>query len=238
MPSEPDGEPGRGAGPGARLAVEPFGDTTLLVALGDRADPALTARARAIADAIQRARVDGTTGLGRPVPAHATVLVPFDPSIVERAEAIELVRDLATGGVAAAAPTENPAGLVEIPVRYGGADGPDLEAVAEASGLSPAAVVELHATASYRVLFLGFAPGFAYLGGLPAPLALPRRASPRERVPAGSVGIAGEQTGIYPRDMPGGWNLIGRSDAVLFDPALDDPSLLRPGAVVRFVPAR
>jgi 5-oxoprolinase (ATP-hydrolysing) subunit B len=88
------------------------------------------------------------------------------------------------------------------------------------------------------VLFLGFAPGFAYLGGLPDAIATPRRPSPRERVPAGSVGIAGEQTGVYPLSMPGGWNLIGRTDAVLFDPLRADPALLKPGSAVRFVPAR
>ena len=127
---------------------------------------------------------------------------------------------------------------IEIAVRYGGADGPDLEAVADLHGLRPADVADLHASAPYRVLFLGFAPGFGYLAGLPPSLSTPRRASPRERVPAGSVGIAGEQTAVYPLAMPGGWQLIGRTDAVLFDPTRDPPALLRPGAAVRFVPAR
>ena len=127
---------------------------------------------------------------------------------------------------------------LEISVRYGGADGPDLADVAARHGLTPADVVELHAGARYRVLFLGFAPGFAYMGGLPAAIATPRRPTPRERVPAGSVGIAGEQTGVYPLAMPGGWNLIGRTDARLFDPDRSQPALFRPGAVVRFVPAR
>jgi KipI family sensor histidine kinase inhibitor len=134
--------------------------------------------------------------------------------------------------------TEPEGDTIEIPVRYGGPDGPDLEEVASRHGLTSADVVELHAGARYRVLFLGFAPGFAYLGGLPAAIATPRRASPRERVPAGSVGIAGEQTGVYPLSMPGGWNLIGRTDLVLFDPLRPEPALLRPGAPVRFVPAR
>jgi KipI family sensor histidine kinase inhibitor len=223
---------------GSGLVVEPFGDSALLVVLGDRADAGLTARARSTAGAIQRARA-AHAGLGRPVPAHATVLVPFDPLSIERDAAIELLRDLATAVPAGGGETaEAPAPPVEIPVRYGGSDGPDLDAVVEACGLSAAEVVELHASAEHRVLFLGFAPGFAYLGGLPGPLAMPRRASPRVRVPAGSVGIAGEQTGIYPRDMPGGWQLIGRTDSVLFDPTRDEPALLRPGAAVRFVPVR
>jgi KipI family sensor histidine kinase inhibitor len=219
------------------IVVEPFGDCALLVVLGDRPDAALTARATAIAAAIQRARV-ARGWLGRPVPAHATVLVPFDPLPIERRAAVEVVRELAAAapsGGDASGPSRPP---VEIAVRYGGPDGPDLDAVAEATGLSVASVVEAHAAAEHRVLFLGFAPGFAYLGGLPAALAMPRRAGPRERVPAGSVGIAGEQTGIYPREMPGGWQLIGRTEEVLFDPARDEPALLQPGHVVRFVPVR
>jgi KipI family sensor histidine kinase inhibitor len=216
--------------------VEPFGDAALLIVLGDRADEALTALARSIAEAIQEVRA-AHPGLGRPVPAHATVLVPFDQVAIERGAAMELVRTLARD-VHPPAAGDTPGLTVEIPVRYGGPDGPDLDGVAAATGLSAAEVVDLHASADHRVLFLGFAPGFPYLGGLPSALAMPRRASPRERVPAGSVGIAGEQTGIYPRDMPGGWQLIGRTHAVLFDPARDEPALLAPGTAVRFVPVR
>ena len=224
------------------LVVESFGDSALLVVLGDRADLAVTERAGWIADAIQRARADHP-GLGRPVPAHASVLVPFDPLALDRDAAAELVRELASdpqGGADArgAGECEAPQRTVEIQVRYGGADGPDLDVVAEAAGLSPAAVIDLHAAADHRVLFLGFAPGFAYLGGLPAALVVPRRTSPRERVPAGSVGIAGGNTGIYPRAMPGGWQLIGRTEAVVFDPNRPEPALLRPGTSVRFVPVR
>jgi KipI family sensor histidine kinase inhibitor len=229
MPAEVRGASG--------LVVEAFGDAALLVVLGDRADEALTALARSIAEAIQEVRA-AQPGLGRPVPAHATVLVPFDPVAIDRAAAAELVRTLARDVRAPDLAAEASRPTIEIPLRYGGADGPDLDAVSAASSLSPAEVVELHASADHRVLFLGFTPGFAYLGGLPGALAMPRRASPRERVPAGSVGIAGEQTGIYPRDMPGGWQLIGRTDTVLFDPVRDEPALLAPGTAVRFVPVR
>ncbi|MDU2939673.1 MAG: 5-oxoprolinase subunit PxpB [Enterobacteriaceae bacterium] len=125
---------------------------------------------------------------------------------------------------------------IEIPVVYGGAQGPDLEEVARHSGLTPRQVVELHASVDYVVWFLGFQPGFPYLGGLPEQLITPRRAEPRLLVPAGSVGIGGAQTGIYPLPTPGGWQLIGTTPLALFDPAKSEPVLLRPGDSVRFVP--
>lgn len=127
---------------------------------------------------------------------------------------------------------------VEIPVVYGGEAGPDLPIVAEYAGLSPSQVVELHASIDYVVWFLGFQPGFPYLGGLPTQLATPRRAEPRVSVPAGSVAIGGAQTGIYPLSTPGGWNLIGRTELPLFNPTLAEPVLLRPGDTVRFIPRR
>lgn len=125
---------------------------------------------------------------------------------------------------------------VEIPVVYGGEQGPDLEEVARHSGLTPRQVVELHASVDYVVWFLGFQPGFPYLGGLPEQLITPRRAEPRLLVPAGSVGIGGAQTGIYPLPTPGGWQLIGTTPLALFDPAKSEPVLLRPGDSVRFIP--
>lgn len=127
---------------------------------------------------------------------------------------------------------------VDIPVIYGGKQGPDLPLVAEHSGLSPKQVVELHASADYVVWFLGFQPGFAYLGGLSPKLAMPRRAEPRVQVPAGSVGIGGELTGIYPLTTPGGWQLIGHTSLALFDASQSEPVLLRPGDTVRFVPQK
>ena len=232
--AEQDPRAGRGS---REFDVSPFGDAALLVTLGDRADPELTRAAHAVAAAVEQIR-GSTSALGRPVPAHASVLVPIDPLALDRTAAMQIV-----AGAAAAAlrsPSPLPAASrdpIEIPVRYGGDAGPDLVEIAERSGLRPADVIELHASALYEVLFLGFAPGFAYLGGVPAPLVTPRRATPRERVPAGSVAIAGEHSAVYPLSMPGGWNLIGRTDAVLFDPASDPPARLRPGATVRFVPS-
>ncbi|SKC23078.1 sensor histidine kinase inhibitor, KipI family [Kosakonia radicincitans] len=127
---------------------------------------------------------------------------------------------------------------IEIPVLYGGDAGPDLGRVAEHCRMSEKQVVELHASVDYVVWFIGFQPGFPYLGALPEALATPRRAEPRVRVAAGSVGIGGAQTGIYPLETPGGWNLIGRTDLALFNPRLAEPSLLRPGDTLRFIPRK
>lgn len=217
--------------------VEPFGDAAVLVTIGDRADPVIAARAQVLAADLDLLRGDGG-GFGRAVPAHASVLVPFDPTVVGLEAALATIRQrAATSEDRSGRGESGPGGTsIDIPVRYGGLDGPDLDDVAATLGLSPVDVIELHAGATYRVLFLGFAPGFAYLGGLPPALATPRRASPRERVASGSVGIAGEQTAVYPIAMPGGWQLIGRTDVRLFDPVRPEPALLRPGAVVRFVP--
>lgn len=127
---------------------------------------------------------------------------------------------------------------VEIPVVYGGAAGPDLDEVARHSGLTPQQVVEAHAAADYTVYFIGFQPGFPYLAGLDDRLHTPRRAEPRVLVPAGSVGIGGSQTGVYPLASPGGWQLIGQTDVVLFNPQSQPPTFLRPGDSVRFVPQK
>jgi KipI family sensor histidine kinase inhibitor len=154
------------------------------------------------------------------VPAARTVLVVGDP-----------LPDLA--GLLVAPAEEEPGPLVELPVRY---DGPDLAEVAALTGLTAGEVVRRHAAAEYTVAFCGFAPGFGYLTGLPARLHVPRRATPRTAVPAGAVGLAGEFTGVYPRRSPGGWQLLGRTDAVLWDADRDPPALLAPGTRVRFTP--
>lgn len=127
---------------------------------------------------------------------------------------------------------------IDIPVVYGGKLGPDLTLVAEHCGLTPQQVVELHSSQGYVVWFLGFQPGFAYLGGLSPKLAVPRRAEPRVQVPAGSVGIGGQHTGIYPLATPGGWQLIGHTSQAMFDSRRAEPVLLRPGDTVRFVPQK
>jgi len=128
--------------------------------------------------------------------------------------------------------------LVEIPVIYGNAAGPDLQVVADHAAMTPKQVVELHSSTDYVVYFIGFQPGFPYLGGLDSRLHTPRRAEPRVSVPAGSVGIGGSQTGVYPLASPGGWQLLGQTPIALFNPQQQPPTLLRPGDSVRFVPQK
>ena len=220
--------------------IEPFGDGALLVSYDERIDPLINGAAHALAAAV---RADQSSGAwGSPVPGYASVLVPYDPLRWTASEAesalSRIVGTLPAAG--ARVPTEAELTLgeavLDIPVRYGGEHGPDLAEVAERCGLSPDAVVELHASVTYRAYLLGFAPGFAYLGTLPEALQLPRRDSPRTRVPAGSVGIAGPQTAVYPLSTPGGWHLIGRTDLPIWDPLRDPPALIAPGRQVRFVP--
>ena len=170
------------------------------------------------------ARIPGVVNLH---PAYESVLIVFDPLAATHESFHDAVEHL---------PADRPLPAPrhhEIPVRY---DGPDLASLAALHGLAPERVVELHTAPEYRVAFLGFVPGFAYLEGLPPALHTPRLAAPRKEVPAGSVGIAGAQTGIYPIATPGGWQLIGRTDAALFDPARTPMSLLQPGDRVRFRP--
>jgi KipI family sensor histidine kinase inhibitor len=170
------------------------------------------------------------------------VLVPFDPRSATGDEVSAIVRPLLPAGPDASAEAPDDALIRRAPrdqvvrVRYGGADGPDLEATASELGLTPADVVALHAGTPYEVLFLGFAPGFAYLGELPEALVVPRLATPRTHVPAGSVAIADAMTAVYPRPSPGGWRLLGRTDVVLFDASAVPPSRLQPGDRVRFEP--
>lgn len=212
------------------LDIRPVGDSALLVVFGDRIDLATNRRAHACAQRIARPRL---AGVGECVPAYASILVHYDPLqwdfhqlAIEIASILDDERE------------EEPwePRLVTIPVRYGGVHGPDLAFVASHTGLDEAEVIHLHSHVEYPVFMMGFTPGFPYLGGMDERLATPRLDQPRERVPAGSVGIAGKQTGIYSIDSPGGWRIIGRTTLRLFDPQGDAPFLLSPGDRVRFTP--
>lgn len=175
---------------------------------------------------------EGGEPLEEIVPGMNNLTLVFDPEVTDPARLGRRLTELwRQGEELDYQPRER-----EIPVHYGGEWGPDLEEAARHCGLTPAELVARHSGGDYRVYFLGFQPGFAYLGGLAAGLAVPRRREPRLKVPAGSVGIGGAQTGIYPAASPGGWQLIGRTDLALFDPDRDEPSYLLPGDRVRFVP--
>jgi KipI family sensor histidine kinase inhibitor len=215
--------------PPAALRLRPVGDAALTVELGEGIDPATNARVRALDRALSERPF---AGLVEAVPTHRSLLVCFDPAVTSSAEAGEAIRSLGPFDAA----TEEPGRRHEIRVRYGGDDGPELEAVAARAGLSVSEVVALHSGRDYTAYMLGFLPGFAYLGEVPEILATPRLKTPRTRVPAGSLGIANRLTGVYPAATPGGWNLIGRAATRFFDPDRQPPSLLSPGDRVRFVP--
>jgi KipI family sensor histidine kinase inhibitor len=212
----------------AAARILPVGDAALTVELGRALDPALGARVRAI-DAALAARP--FPGLRETVPAFASLLVAYDPgrsSFAEARAAVERVLDRE------AAPSS--AGTRHVlPVAYGGESGPDLAEVARDRGLSEQEVIARHSAVEYTAYFVGFLPGFAYLGLVPPELETPRRPTPRPRVPAGSVAMAGRLTGVYPFASPGGWSLIGRTPRALFDPWAEEPALIRPGDRVRFV---
>ena len=166
-------------------------------------------------------------------PAYASILVDFDPRVIRHAGVEQAATEIFAQAAGAAFPEPR---TVEVPVFYGGENGPDLESVAALTGHTPDEVVAIHSGAGYLVYFLGFSPGFPYLGGLPESIAAPRLETPRKRVPAGSVAIGGRQTGVYPLASPGGWRIIGRTPLHLFDAAADPPALLQMGDHVRFVP--
>jgi inhibitor of KinA len=165
-------------------------------------------------------------------PAYCSILIKFDAIRLRHEDLERILRGYLERMEAVTVPEPR---LVEIPVCYGGEFGPDLKDVADLHGIAPGAVVELHAATTYVVYFLGFAPGFAYLGELPETLVTPRLATPRRVVPAGSVGIAGRQTGVYPISTPGGWRLLGRTPVTMFQPERARMSLLSIGDRVRFV---
>lgn len=212
------------------LRISPCGDSALTLELGECVSPAVHRRVKAMEQAIRRANLPGVLEL---VPTYTTVCVHYDPCMISYSTLEAQLRQLNTKEEAAS----DEGKLVIIPVCYGGEYGPDLENVAKHAGLTSEEVVARHTAPEYLVYMLGFLPGFAYLGGLDETIACPRLDTPRTRIPAGSVGIAGMQTGIYPLSSPGGWQLIGRTPEKLFSLAENrEQFLLRSGDRVRFQP--
>jgi KipI family sensor histidine kinase inhibitor len=211
------------------VEIRPASDRSLLVSFGNEISLDSHLHVRRLVRAFEGL----PAGILNLHPAYSSVLIDFDP----RRRSHDSVEALVRERMALPMDREvSEARTIEIPVSYGDAFGPDLEDVARHTGLTAARVVELHAAAAYLVYFLGFSPGFPYLGGLPPELATPRLAAPRKVVPAGSVAIGGSQTGVYPVESPAGWRIIGRTALRLFDPAATPPALLRIGDTVRFVP--
>jgi len=209
--------------------LEPTGDTALTVRFGTAMAPNIHDRVLRFAAALER---KPPSWLLEVVPTAHAVTIILQPGTSHARPAQWL---LALARKAAAAPSRRRAGrLITVPVFYGGDHGPDLDDVARFAGMTACDVIRLHTGADYRVYFLGFAPGFPYLGTVPDAIAMPRLPTPRARVAAGSVGIAGRQTGIYPQDSPGGWRIIGRTSRRLYEPHRRPPFLFAPGDRVRF----
>lgn len=213
------------------MEIVPLGDAALIVRVVNdfERDPskALEAVLRA-RDQLHAAKLDGVTDIA---PAYTTVAVFFDPARRIPSDIAERITRALGHSVRSAL---GHARTVEVPVCYDGEFAPDLADVASHARIPPAEVVRLHSRPKYQVSCVGFSPGFPYLSGLPREIATPRRATPRTRVPTGSVGIGGMQTGIYPHESAGGWNIIGRTPLRLFDPMQPRPALLRAGDKVRF----
>ena len=209
--------------------LKPIGDSALLVQLGHEINPALNQRIHALNALLQ----NPIHGILETVPAYSTLLIHYDPLTLTFDQAAHWVRDKMTQLDDSFHRTPR---RLEVPVRYGGASGPDLEAVAVSKGISIADAIRIHSEREYTVYMMGFTPGFPYMGTLDERLIMPRMETPRALVKAGTVAIAASQTGIYPLDSPGGWHLIGWTPLKLFDPASETPFLFSPGDVVTFLP--
>ncbi len=210
------------------MTIRPASDRSLFISFGGE----LSAEKQGLVAALTRSLLN-VRGILNLHPAFTSLLVDFDPRFHSHSAIEALVRERLAAAAEEPAP---PARTVEIPVRFGGEEGLDLDDVAAHTGLTGRQVIERFAAAEYAVAFVGFATCFPYLSGLPAELATPRLAAPRKHVPAGSVAIGGSQAGVYPLSSPGGWRLIGRTGIRLFDPAGEPPPLLRMGDRVRFLP--
>ena len=208
----------------------PLGDAALTVEFGNKIDPAVNDMVIAFADLLRAQAWEGVIDI---VPTYRSVTIHLDPHCLDVNKLSDKLLQLRRS----TSPHTAPSGTKHtIPVLYGGESGPDLQDVASFGNLSIGEAIRLHSSVTYLVYMLGFLPGFPYLGSVPAPIAMPRLATPRNKVAAGSVGIAGRQTGIYPTATPGGWRLIGNTPATLYRPTKARPFLLSPGDLVRFEP--
>ncbi len=204
------------------------GDKAIFIEFGDSIDPDVNQRVRNLKLALEKVAIPGVV---ESVPTYRSLLVYFEPLQVSAGKLRETVYHLLQSVIENELPIPR---LIEIPTAYGGEFGPDLELVAKHNNLSTAEVVRIHTRTRYLIYMLGFMPGFPYLGGMSPRIATPRKTTPRLKLPAGSVGIAGNQTGIYPAESPGGWQIIGRTPLQLFQPTREPPSILRAGDYLTF----
>ncbi len=211
----------------AKILIE--GDSSVLIVFGDTISTEINQRISATVKLIKEQRIEGIVDM---IPAFASLLINYNPLVINYdtiRRRLERILRMDTRAEAAAKR------VFEIPVCYGGEFGPDLGDIAENAGLTPEEVVEIHTSRDYLIYMLGFLPGFCYLGGLDERIHTPRLSSPRLRIPAGSVGIGGSQTGIYPMDSPGGWRLMGMTPVKTYDPQRETPILVQAGEYIRFV---
>ena len=206
------------------------GDSALLIEFEQKIAPEINAQITAFVHLLKEQHIEGVTDL---IPAFTSLLINYDPRVIGYKDLKARIEELLKIEVSEEASEER---VFEIPVCYGGEYGPDIANIAENAGLSEQEVIDIHCSKDYLIYMLGFLPGFVYLGGLDERIHTPRLANPRISIPAGSVGIAASQTGIYPLNSPGGWQLLGMTPVKTYDPERETPILVEAGDYIRFVP--
>lgn len=215
-----------------KIKFFPSGDSGLIIEVSNEISEEVNEKIRALSYCIEKKKLDEIIEL---VPTYTTILISYDCTKSSYEELVEKLKDLENSIRDVKLP---PAEVVHIPTLYGGEYGIDLENVAKHNGLTPSEVIHIHSSTNYLIYMIGFTPGFPYLGGMPSKIATPRLKVPREKIPGGSVGIAGSQTGIYPIDSPGGWQIIGKTPLNLFNPERRPTVLLKAGQYLKFDPIK
>lgn len=212
-----------------KIKYLPAGDKAIVMEFGNEISKEINAKIRSVVKFLKEKNIDCIEEV---LPTYRSILIMYDPVKMEFEEMVKILDDL---GDKSSLEEKEEIRIVEIPVLYGGEFGPDINFVAEHNKITVEDVVKIHTGTDYLVYMLGFTPGFTYLGGMSEKIATPRLSSPRKKIPAGSVGIAGSQTGMYPSETPGGWQLIGRTPLKLYEPDKEPPVLVNAGDYVRYV---
>lgn len=212
------------------IKIVPEGDSSILIVFGNEICPETNRRISAVVHLIRSQKIEGLVDM---IPSYCALLVNYNPHVLGYEAIRERIEKLLSIDVSEAAGTKR---VFEIPVCYGGAYGPDIQNIADHAGMSVEEVISLHSSRDYLIYMLGFLPGFCYLGGLDERIHTPRLANPRLKIPAGSVGVGGAATGIYPMESPGGWQLMGLTPVRTYDPDRKVPILLEAGDYIRFIP--